>query len=188
MPDSLAQTVSRQNWLDRPAERLQAAATRAFERMGPRAEPTYRALHGTRLGHPLHVMLTDIPIGAWTAAVAFDGLSRLQPGRDWDRAARGALAVGLTGALGAVVTGLTDWSRLDAAPRRIGLAHAGLNLLSALAMTTSLMRRRRPGHGRRSALAGYALMLAAARLGGSLVYEHGIGATAREAVPPSQVA
>lgn len=188
MRASFAETVSRQNWLERPAERVQAAASRAFERMGPRTEPAYNLLHGTRLGYPMHAMLTDIPIGAWTAAVAFDGLARLQPNRGWDRAARGAVALGLAGALGAVVTGLTDWSRLDAAPRRIGFAHAGINLLGAVAMTTSLVRRRRPGHGRRSALAGYAFMLAAARLGGSLVYEHGIGAAPRQAAPPSQAA
>ena len=29
-------------------------------------------LHGTWLGHPLHPVLTDIPVGAWTAAQVLD--------------------------------------------------------------------------------------------------------------------
>jgi uncharacterized membrane protein len=32
------------------------------------------------LGEPLHVVLTDIPIGAWTAAMIFDAL---RPDQFW---------------------------------------------------------------------------------------------------------
>ncbi len=33
-------------------------------------------LSGTWMGHPLHPMLTDVPIGAWTSAVALDPRGR----------------------------------------------------------------------------------------------------------------
>jgi hypothetical protein len=32
------------------------------------------------LGHPLHPVFTDIPIGAWTAALALDAASNGDPG------------------------------------------------------------------------------------------------------------
>src|SRR5712671_6054288 len=32
-------------------------------------------LNGTWLGEPLHVVLTDVPIGAWTVALACDALA-----------------------------------------------------------------------------------------------------------------
>ena len=38
--------------------------------LGP--QPVRDALHGLWLGHPLHPMLTDVPIGAWTAAGVLD--------------------------------------------------------------------------------------------------------------------
>src|SRR5438552_14840908 len=34
--------------------------------------PIKTFLNGTWLEHPLHPVLTDIPIGAWTLAIAFD--------------------------------------------------------------------------------------------------------------------
>src|SRR5205085_3487925 len=39
-------------------------------------------LHGTWLGHPLHPVLTDIPVGAWTAALALDALESLSGAED----------------------------------------------------------------------------------------------------------
>ena len=33
-------------------------------------------LSGTWMGHPLHPLLTDIPIGAWTSAMILDLLNR----------------------------------------------------------------------------------------------------------------
>jgi len=68
--------------------------------------------HGTWLGEPLHVILTDVPIGAWTAAVVFDALDS-SPRRQYSIAADTAVAVGLAGAVGAAATGLTDWQDID---------------------------------------------------------------------------
>jgi hypothetical protein len=38
----------------------------------PRIRPLKVFLNGTWVGHPLHPMLTDIPIGAWTLTILLD--------------------------------------------------------------------------------------------------------------------
>jgi nitrite reductase/ring-hydroxylating ferredoxin subunit/uncharacterized membrane protein len=131
--------------------------------------PLKNALHGTWLGHPLHPLLTDIPIGAWTVTALLDalelgGYDEFAPGAD------AALALGLAGALAAAVTGYADWSDTADAPKRLGTAHALLNAGATLAYATALAARRggRRGSGRAIALAGYALTSAAAFLGGEL--------------------
>src|SRR5437762_11971476 len=44
-------------------------------------------LNGTWLGEPLHVVLTDVPIGAWTVAIAFDVLDLIRARREFALAA-----------------------------------------------------------------------------------------------------
>lgn len=183
MAMSLARWVDRQNWLEPAEEGLEKGISAALEALGPRRERVEGILHGERLGHPLHVMLTDIPIGAWTTAMVFDRLAPRSKSDKWEGAARGAIGVGLVGALGAAVAGLEDWHRIHSPTRRVGLAHGALNALGVVAFATSFLRRQRAGHGRRSALAGYALMLTAARLGGHLVYQEGIGQRPAERLP-----
>src|SRR5881394_3161647 len=67
-------------------------------------------LNGTWLGEPLHVVLTDIPIGAWTVGIAFDALDVIRARREFSLAADISIALGLIAATGAAVTGITDWS------------------------------------------------------------------------------
>lgn len=176
MPLSLASVASRQQWLDPVEKGLDRAIAASLERLGSRRGAVAGWLHGDPLGHPLHAMLTDVPLGAWTAALVFDRLAG-KSGRDpWEAAARGAIAIGLVGGLGSAVAGLADWHRLSQREtRRIGLVHGTLNVLGVAAFTVSLIRRRRAGHGHRSALAAYAIAVTAAQLGGSLVYQHGAG-------------
>src|SRR5881397_3642285 len=68
-------------------------------------------LNGTWFGHPLHPVITDVPITAWMLTALFDVIWLISPTHTtW--AAYGAFVtviVGLLGALGAIVTGLTDW-------------------------------------------------------------------------------
>ena len=54
---------------------------KAFASADPSAQKVKNFLNGTWLGHPLHVILTDVPIGAWTTALVFDALE-LVSGRD----------------------------------------------------------------------------------------------------------
>src|SRR3954468_16334690 len=64
--------VTDQPALDRIAEPLSQAVRRAFEAGGPAGPQAKNALHGTWLEPPLHPVFTDVPIGAWTTALALD--------------------------------------------------------------------------------------------------------------------
>jgi hypothetical protein len=54
-------------------ERLQKVLDRALYAGGqPAAQKIRNFLNGTWLGEPLHVVLKDVPTGAWTVAMVFD--------------------------------------------------------------------------------------------------------------------
>jgi hypothetical protein len=56
--------------IDKLAEPLSKAVRGAYEVAGPLGQQAKNALHGVWLGHPLHPVFTDVPIGAWTTALA----------------------------------------------------------------------------------------------------------------------
>lgn len=61
----------------------------------------------------MHVVLKDVPIGAWTVAMFFDIFDSIGSRRKLALAAEVAIATGILGAVGAAATGLTDWSDVD---------------------------------------------------------------------------
>lgn len=171
------QLIERQDWLDSVSDSLQPAIRQCFESGGALGRQIRDFLHGKWLGHPLHSVLTDIPIGAWTATMALDAIDEISGREEFGEAADAALTVGIIGAIGSAVTGLTDWHQTDGRARRIGITH-GLMNASALALcTTSLVLRRQGARraGRGLALLGYLVSSAAAYLGGHLVYGEQIG-------------
>jgi nitrite reductase/ring-hydroxylating ferredoxin subunit/uncharacterized membrane protein len=174
--------IERQEWLEPIGERLQRAIAGAFRAGGRAGQAVKDLLHGTWLGHPLHAVVTDVPVGAWSAALVLDALDASPSGRRrpaYGAGADAAITVGLAGAAVAVVTGLTDWQHTAGAARRTGLVHATLNSVAAALYVTSLASRRRGARpaGRTFAVLGFGAMLAGAYLGGSLVYRHRIGVT-----------
>jgi nitrite reductase/ring-hydroxylating ferredoxin subunit len=78
-------------------------------------------LHGRWLGHALHPVLVDLPIGFWTSAMLLELVGERKP-------ARVLTAAGSVSALGAAASGLTDWTVTDGRERRLGLLHGLLNL------------------------------------------------------------
>src|SRR5947207_10827721 len=114
-------TIAKQKWLEAPSDPISKAIRDLFP--GDAGRVIKNALHGTWLGHPLHPVLTDIPIGAWTLALVLDALDL--------RAADTAIGVGILGALGSAVTGLTDWSETDDRAKKIGAVHGTLNVVAA---------------------------------------------------------
>src|SRR6266851_6045935 len=152
-------------------------------------------LNGTWLGEPLHVVLTDVPIGAFSVAIAFDLLDMIRARREFALAADTSIAIGLIGAAGTAVTGMTDWSDVDPPARRTGFIHGLLNLSATALFTTSLVlrkkkkKRSRTG-GRICAALGYAVMSYAAHLGGEMVYKRRVGVdrTQGQAFPTEFVA
>lgn len=170
--------IAKQEWLDEIADPLQKAI-RDLWRTGFGRSKRFRSdaareiknlLHGTWLGHPLHPVLTNIPVGAWTAAAVLDLIGA-------DDAADTAVGLGLLGAIGSAVTGLTDWSDTDDRARKVGVMHALLNVAATSLYATSLVMRRskRRQSGVALSMLGYAISGAAAYLGGHLVFGEQIG-------------
>lgn len=171
----ITEALESQEWLGPTAEAMQKAVGGVVDAAGPKIAD---ALHGVWLGHPLHPVLTDIPLGAWTTAAALDVLDACGGRDDLAPGADAAVGIGLIGALGAAVTGLTDWYFLqNKRQQRTGAAHALLNVTAtALYGASWLLRRRgaRPA-GRAAAWLGYAVVAVSSYLGGSLVYELKVG-------------
>jgi nitrite reductase/ring-hydroxylating ferredoxin subunit len=150
------------------AEPLDQVAEPVQEAVHAVPKPVRDVLDGVWLGNPLHPALTDVPLGAWTAAFALDLVG--------SEAADGALAVGVLGAVPAAVTGLNDWSHLKDDARRLGIVHALLNTM-CLALNVASLVARRDGHrGLGRALSGIAYAGAAfsAHLGGHLSFGLGV--------------
>lgn len=170
------EVISQQNWLEPIAERLQPAVAAALDNsIGAEGA---KILHGTWLGHPLHVVLTDVPLGSWTAAAVFDLLDITAGNRAARRAADSAITVGVFAATITAITGLADWSKIGGGEsRRIGLVHGLLNVTATASYLTSLCLRRAHSRraGRRFALLGLIVSGLAAYLGGHLVYKKKIG-------------
>ena len=159
-------------------EKLQKALDKALYAGGsPSAQKVRNFLNGTWLGEPLHVVLTDVPVGAWTVAMAFDALDLVFDRREFRRGCETSIGIGLVAAVGAAVTGATDWSDVDPPARRLGLVHGLLNLSGAALFATSLLLRKKKSRaaGRVAGVLGYAVMSYASNLGGKMVYEHRVG-------------
>ncbi len=177
MGEAIARVLDRQDWLEEASDALQPAIKECFEAAGEAGQTVKNFLHGKWLGHPLHPVLTDIPIGAWTAALALDAMEMTTGRKELGAGADAAIAVGLVGAVGAAVTGLTDWSETSGRARKVGVTHGLLNLGAALLYGTSLAVRNRKSRNARIGLAmlGYAVSSASAYLGGHLVFGEQIG-------------
>jgi nitrite reductase/ring-hydroxylating ferredoxin subunit/uncharacterized membrane protein len=181
LAESAVDVIERQQWLGPFEERLQQAVSTAFRAGGAAGQAVKNFLHGTWLGHPLHPVITDVPVGAWTTALVFDTLDAGSRGWPWQSAARrradDAILVGIVGAIGAAMAGLTDWQHTDGTARRTGFAHAALNTVALGLYTGSLVMRRRGarGAGRSLAGAGFGVLMASAYLGGRLVYRERVG-------------
>ena len=130
-------------------------------------------LSGTWLGHALHPVLTDVPIGAFVSASALD----LIGGEETSKASELLLGLGLAAAVPTAVAGLTDWADTVGGERRVGVAHATSNTVALVLYGASLAARRR---GRRAlgvalALAGSGVTTVGAYLGGHLSLSEGVG-------------
>jgi uncharacterized membrane protein len=138
------------------------------------------------LGHSPHPAIVGLPIGAWAVSNVCDVMSMFGGGRPCDDAARLSMGIGLVGAVGAVATGIRDYSFIpkDRQPNHdIATKHALGNAVVGSLFTASYLcraldyRAGRPASfgARLLGLAGGGLMLYAAWLGGKLVEELGEG-------------
>lgn len=136
-------------------------------------------LNGTWIGHPLHPVLKDIPVGAWTFTVIFDLAGLVFNVPSFGLAASVTAGIGIAGAAAAAVAGLMDWMDIDPPEKSVGAVHAILNIVATLLFLASFVMRWQ-GQWQLSwttcavALAGYLLMTAGATLGGGMVYRMGV--------------
>ncbi len=165
--EQFVERVGRAEWLDNLAQPLSKKVSETVPKGALKD-----ALSGTWLGHPLHPMLTDLPIGCWTSAFVLD----IVGGKRSHRASDTLVALGVVTALPTAASGLADWSDLIGEERRLGLAHAGGNTVALAFYGLSMVARLRGRRGRGVALGmlGAAAATAGAYLGGHLAWRKGV--------------
>ena len=130
-------------------------------------------LSGSWLGHPLHPVLTDLPIGALTASTLVDVLGGAEGGSVADT----LTLIGLASVAPTALAGLSDWTDTVGEERRLGLIHALANAGSSALYAAAFLSRRGGSRGasRLFSLAGLAVLSASGYIGGHLVLARGIG-------------
>ena len=125
------------------------------------------------LGHPLHPVLTDYPIGFWSSAMLLD----LVGGERAEGAADTLIGFGIAAAVPTAAAGLSEYARVTKPSTRIATVHAMANTVALTLMTGSFFARRsgNRGLGRTLSLLGSAALVVGGYLGGHLTYGKGIG-------------
>ncbi|WP_443074859.1 Rieske 2Fe-2S domain-containing protein [Streptomyces sp. NBC_01431] len=160
------------NQLDKITGPLQRAV-RALP-LGP-----YRAvLQGRPIGHPLHPVLVQVPIGAWTSAAVLD----LVPGAG--RNARLLVGMGVVSAVPAAWAGWVDWAEQPERQLRTGVVHAVSNgvAIGLYAGSWVVRGRGKPVFGRLLGFAGLTVASVAGMIGGHLAYRQAVGANKTEPI------
>jgi len=114
-------------WARPLGDRVHGLVDAIFGRM----VPVRSLLNGTWLGHPLHAVLTDAPIGALFLVIVFDLLG--QP-----MAADIALVFGVLAMLASAVVGFADYSVTDGRARTRATVHSTLMIVALVLYLVSL--------------------------------------------------
>ena len=153
-------------------DRVASPLAQAVKKVIPRG-PVKDVLSGTPLGHPLHPVLSDLPIGLFASAALLDALG----GRRAQPAVETLLSVGILATLPTASAGLADWSDTYGSEQRVGVVHAAANVSATCLLAGSLVARRRGrrGRGRLLSLVGMATLATGGYLGGYLTFGRGVG-------------
>jgi nitrite reductase/ring-hydroxylating ferredoxin subunit/uncharacterized membrane protein len=147
------------NWLHRPLAAV-------FGRMLPMRD----FLAGTWLGHPLHAVLTDVPIGVLSLVIVLDVVGQTV-------AADVALVLGVLAMIAAAVAGSADYSTTDGRARVRATVHSSLMLVSLVLYVVSLAIRASGPTSRALPIAlsivAYLILAGGAFVGGDVVYALG---------------
>ena len=125
-------------------------------------------LVGRWLGHPLHAVLTDAPIGILFLVIVFDVLGD-------PSAATVTLAVGILTMLAAALAGFADYADTDGKARERATLHATLMLTALVVYVVSLAARLGAGSsasnvGIWTSILAFLVLASAAYVGGDVVY------------------
>lgn len=135
-------------------------------------------------GHPLHAIVTDLPVGTLVAGNVFDVIGLISRKRPWRFAARAAHTSTLVSGGVAALLGLWDYQAVprEHPARRVGALHGYLNASMLSLVLSSLLLRRESqaplsGRPRISAVifstAALVVLGVSGWLGGDLVYRLG---------------
>ena len=150
-------------------EALDGVSDRIAGFVNSAVRPAKSLLSGTWLEHPLHPLLTDLPIGCWSGAVILD----LFGGSGAADAVDPLVGLGALAAVPAAVSGLSDWADSNGPERRVGVVHAAANVTGLGLFVVSLMAGHRSA--RRLRLLGLVAVSAGGYLGGHLSFGRGVG-------------
>ena len=123
---------------------------------------------GRWLGHPLHAVLTDAPIGVLFLVIVFDVLGN--PG-----AATVTLAFGILAMLGAALAGFADYADTDGKARERATLHSTLMIVALFVYVISLVIRLGSGSVASTpaiwlSVLAFLVLAAGAYVGGDVVY------------------
>jgi uncharacterized membrane protein len=142
-------------------------------------------------GHPLHAILSDVPVGSLVAGSAFDLMGMLTGRSSWRVAARAAHMCAFGSGCVAALVGLWDYQAVprEHPARWVGALHGSLNASVMALLVPSLLLRREadaPASGRPATsavvfgTAALAVLGISGWLGGDLVYHLGWRVTPAE--------
>ena len=167
--------------IGRVVDRIIAAQTRWAKPFGDwlhglmaaifgRLLPVRDFLVGTWLGHPLHALVTDVPIGALTLVIILDVLGQAV-------AADVALLVGVLALLAAALAGYADYSTTDGRARVRATVHSTIMLVALVIYVVSLGIRA-TGPANRTvpivlSIGAYVILAGGAFVGGDVVFALG---------------
>lgn len=138
------------------------------------------ALHGVWLGHPLHPVLVQVPVGTWLSASLLDAWPGGEPA--FAKASRRLVLAGLAAAVPATLAGTADWAEQHEQQMRVGLVHALANTV-AVACYAASAATAVPARARGLRLAGLTAAGVGGYLGGHIAYRQSAGANQSEPVP-----
>jgi nitrite reductase/ring-hydroxylating ferredoxin subunit len=160
---------------DKPLESARTAVAKVL-----RPQALKDLLHGTWLGHPLHPVMAQVPVGTWASAGILDAIPAARP------AAALLIGTGVAAAVPTALAGAADWSEQDDAVRRLGALHAVANTVALGLYVGSLVARAKGNGtlGRVLSYSGLGLATGSAAVGGHMSYAQSSGAN--HAVPSAR--
>src|SRR5689334_14111238 len=85
--------------------------------------PIQNFLNGTWLGHPVHAVVTDVPIGALTVSIVADLIGQ-------HVVADVSMVLGVLAMVASAVTGAADYAEVDGTARNRATVHSTLMVVS----------------------------------------------------------
>jgi nitrite reductase/ring-hydroxylating ferredoxin subunit len=158
--------LSEVSTFDKPLESARTAVNKVL-----RPQAFKDLLHGTWLGHPIHPVLAQVPVGSWVSAGVLDAIPATRP------AATLLIGTGIAAAVPTALSGAADWSEQDDAVRRLGAVHAIANSVALGLYAGSLVARAKGNGtlGRLLAYGGLGLAGGSAAIGGHMSYAQSSG-------------